>query len=141
MDAKIDPKVVMDLSIFKIGGWNILQPSNRTLWEECIDENEPRLLLLIRIPSRDPFLMIQYLERHSVWDDPNVKDLKPLREGLHEIMQCHGRQHFAASNDLHEHPRTHSSWKESTRSKFMNIQMEHSKRRPESIHVEDNGEL
>ena len=24
MDAKINPKVVMDLSIFKIGGWNIL---------------------------------------------------------------------------------------------------------------------
>ena len=38
-DAKIDPKVVMDLSIFKIGGWNILQPINRKLLEECIDEN------------------------------------------------------------------------------------------------------
>ena len=24
MDAKIDPRVVMDLSIFKIGGWNCL---------------------------------------------------------------------------------------------------------------------
>ena len=29
MDAKLDPKVVMDLSILKIGGWNILQPSNQ----------------------------------------------------------------------------------------------------------------
>ena len=28
MAAKIDPKVVMDLSIFKIGGWNHLQSSN-----------------------------------------------------------------------------------------------------------------
>ena len=27
MDAKIDPMVVMDLSIFKIGGWTTLQPS------------------------------------------------------------------------------------------------------------------
>ena len=27
MDAKIDPKVVMDLSMFKIGGWNNLQPN------------------------------------------------------------------------------------------------------------------
>ena len=29
MDAKIGPKVVMDLSMFKIGGWNNLQPSNQ----------------------------------------------------------------------------------------------------------------
>ena len=29
LSAKIEPKVVMDLSIFKIGGWNILQSSNR----------------------------------------------------------------------------------------------------------------
>ena len=41
IDAKIDPKVVMDLSIFEISGWNILQPSNRKLLEEYIDENEP----------------------------------------------------------------------------------------------------
>ena len=31
MNAKIDPKVVMDLSIFKIGGRNILQPSNQKI--------------------------------------------------------------------------------------------------------------
>ena len=61
MGAKIDPKVVMDLSVFKIGGRNILQPSNRKLSEECINENEPRLS--IRIPSRDSFFMIQYLEQ------------------------------------------------------------------------------
>ena len=30
-DAKIDPKVVMHLSIFKIGGWNVLQPGNRKI--------------------------------------------------------------------------------------------------------------
>ena len=30
-DAKIDPKVVMDLSIFKIGAWNSLQPINQSL--------------------------------------------------------------------------------------------------------------
>ena len=61
MDAKIDPKVVMDLSIFKIGGWNSLQPSNQNLLEEFTDKNE--LWLLIGIPSRDPFLVTQYLER------------------------------------------------------------------------------
>ena len=38
MDAKFDPKVVMDRSILKNGGWNILQPSNRKLLEEVIDE-------------------------------------------------------------------------------------------------------
>ena len=48
----------MDLSIFKIGGWNRLQHSNRKLLEELIDENEP--WLFIGIPSRDSFLMIQY---------------------------------------------------------------------------------
>ena len=36
MDGKIDPKVVMDLSIFKIGGWNILQTSNRKLLEDVL---------------------------------------------------------------------------------------------------------
>ena len=47
MGAKFDPKVVMDLFIFKIGGWNILQSSNRTV--------------SIIIPSRDSFFMMQYL--------------------------------------------------------------------------------
>ena len=62
MDAQIDPKIGMDLSIFKIGGWNILQPSKRKLLEEVFDENEP--WLLIRIPSKDSFLMTRYWERH-----------------------------------------------------------------------------
>ena len=56
MGVKIDPKVVKDLSVFKIGEWNILQPSNRKLSEEFINENEPRLS--IRIPSRDSFFVI-----------------------------------------------------------------------------------
>ena len=33
-NAKIDPKVVMDLSIFKIGVWNNLQPSNQKYWKK-----------------------------------------------------------------------------------------------------------
>ena len=41
MNATIDPKVVMDLSIFESGGWNSLQPINQNLLEEFIDENEP----------------------------------------------------------------------------------------------------
>ena len=75
MGAKIGPKLVMDLSVFKIGGWNILQPSNRELLEEFINETEPRLL--IRIPSRDSFFMIQYLEQPFVCDNVNVKESKP----------------------------------------------------------------
>ena len=37
--------------------------------------------------------------------DPNVKEWMPLRDGLHEMMQCYRRQHFVASNDLQKHPR------------------------------------
>ena len=40
-------------------------------------------------------------------------------------MPCCGRRHFAAINDLHKHPRRHSSWKDS-------MMMEHSKMRSES---------
>ena len=52
MGAKIDPKVEMDLSIFKIGGWNILQPSNRKLLGGFVEVGELQLLL-VGIPSRD----------------------------------------------------------------------------------------
>ena len=62
--AEIDPKVVMYLSTFKIGGWNSLQPINQNLLEEFIDQNEP--WLLIGISSRDPFFATQYSESHSV---------------------------------------------------------------------------
>ena len=34
-----DPKVVMDLPIFKIGEWNDAQRSNRSLWEESMITN------------------------------------------------------------------------------------------------------
>ena len=77
MHAKIDPKVVMDLSIFKIGGWNILQPSNRKLLEEFIDENE--LWLLIRIPSKDSFFMIKVLGTTSC-------EFGSAREGIDATM-------------------------------------------------------
>ena len=30
----MDPKVVMDLSIVKVGGWNSLQPTDQNLLEE-----------------------------------------------------------------------------------------------------------
>ena len=90
---KIDPKIVMDLSFFKIFGWNTLQPSNPKLLEEFIDENEP--WLLIRIPSRDAFLTIQYLERHLACSDQHMKRLIPLREGIHVTTQGHMRQHDA----------------------------------------------
>ena len=87
MNAKIDPKVVVDLSIlFKNGGWNSLQPINQNLLEEDTEENEP--WLLIGIPSGDPFLVTQYLERHSVSSDQHMKKMMSLREGLHVMMQC-----------------------------------------------------
>ena len=98
INAKIDPKVVMDLSVFEIGGWNSLHPSNQQLLEEFVDGNEP--WLLIGIPSRDPCRVTQYLERHSVSSDQHMKKLMSLREGLHVMMQCYMRQHFA---DLYWH--------------------------------------
>ena len=109
MDAKIDRKVVMDLSFFINGRWNSLQPSNRKLLEEFIDEIES--WVLIGIPSRDSFCMIQYLERHSVRSDQHMKELMPLREGLHVGMQCYMRQRDACF-----HP---TSWRESTSMKFI----------------------
>ena len=132
MGAKIDPKVEMDPSTLK----NILQLSNRKLLEESIEEDELQLLH-IGILSEDSYLVTHY-----------VKELMLPREDLHGVMQCYMRQHFAASNDLHEHPRGHSSWRESTRMKFMNSQMEYSKMRLEpsehmwrtriiSIHLEN----
>ena len=87
MDAKIDPKVVMDLSTFKIGGWNRLQPINQKLLEEFVDENEP--WLLIGIPSRDPVLVTQYLERHSVTSDQHFvkeKDVTSSRSSCDDAM-------------------------------------------------------
>ena len=45
----------MDLSIFKIGGWNNVQRSHQHLLVEFIDENKPRLS--IRNLSRDSFFM------------------------------------------------------------------------------------
>ena len=116
MNAKIDPKVEMDLPVFQISGWNILQPSNRKLLEESIEEDEP--WLLIGIPSRDPFLVTQYLERHSAVSDQHMKKLMSLREGLHVMMQCYMRQHFADRYWLHEHPGGHASWREPTMRKF-----------------------
>ena len=67
--------------------------------------------------------------------NPKVKESKwqsrlltLLCEGLCESPITLQRQHC---NDLHEHPRGHSSWRESTRMKFMNIQMECWKMRSE----------
>ena len=109
MGAKIDPKVVMDLPIFKIGGWNIYNPVIEKCWKKELrrmidsncDENEP--WLPIRIPSRDLFLTIQYLERQLMCDYPNMKESKwqsrllmLLCEGLCELPATLQRQHFAA---------------------------------------------
>ena len=112
--AKIDTKVEYGQIVFKIGGWNLLQPSNRKLSEECINENELRLS--IRIPSRDLFLTIQYLERQLMCDDPSMKGSKwqsrlltLLCEDLHEMKQCYEQQHFADRYWLHEHPGGHAS--------------------------------
>ena len=106
----------MDLSIFKIEEWNSLKPINQNLLEEFIDENEP--WWMIGIPSRDPFLVTQYFEGHSVTSDRHMKKLMSFREGLHVMMQCRMRQHFADRYWLHEHPGGHASWRELTMRTF-----------------------
>ena len=85
---------------------------NQNLLEEFIDQDEP--WLLIGIPSRDSFLLTQYLERHSVSSDQHMKKLMSLREGLHVATQCYMRQHLADRCWLHEHPGGHASWREPT---------------------------
>ena len=90
MDAKIDPKVVMDLSIFKIGGWNSL----------VVDDRNSK--------QRSIVCVTQYLERRSVGSDQHMKKLMSLRERLHVMMQCNMRRHFADRYWLHEHPGGHA---------------------------------
>ena len=114
MDSKIDLKVVMDLSIFETGGWNSLRPSNQNLLEEFIDENE--LWLLIGIPRS--ILCDTVLGRHSASSVQHMKKVMSLREGLHVMMQCYMRQHFADRYWLHEHPGGHASWREPTMRNF-----------------------
>ena len=48
MGEKFVKNFVMNLPIFKIGGWNILQPSNRKLLKESIEEDELQLLLILK---------------------------------------------------------------------------------------------
>ena len=64
MHAGIEWKVVMDLSMFKIGGWNTLQDSNPNLLDELTSGNRPWLLLGIQ--NKDPFFVTRFSERHSV---------------------------------------------------------------------------
>ena len=55
MDAKSDPKVVMDLSIFKNRWMEQSATQESKFVGGIIDENEP--CLLIEILSRDPFFV------------------------------------------------------------------------------------
>ena len=73
-----------------------------------MDEHEP--WLLIGIPSRDPFFVTQYLERHFVSSDRHMKKLMSLREGFHVMMQCYMRQHDACCHS--------ASWREPPMRKF-----------------------
>ena len=97
----------------------VCNPVIKNCWKNLLMKNEP--WLLIGIPSRHAFLVTQYLERHSVSSDQNMKKLMPLREGLHVMMQCHMRQHFADRYWLHERPGGHASWRERTMRKFTKI--------------------
>ena len=104
-------KTIVDATLLRslFGGWYIPQPCSRKLLEESMDENEP--WLLIRIPSEDAFLVIWCWERLLASLDQHVKELMPVREGLHVTTQGYMRQHDACRHS--------ASWRESTRRKFM----------------------
>ena len=61
--------------------------------------------------------------------DSNVKDLMPLGEDVHVTTQGYMQQHDA-EGDMNTQEDTHRG--ETTRMKFMNIQMEYSRMRSES---------
>ena len=105
MDAKFDLKVEMDLSMFEMSGWNILQLCNRKFVEGSIEEAATAALFL-GILSREPSFVMRYVGTSTC-------------EGLREMMQCYRRQHIAAIDDLHER---HRGWRKSTRMEFMSIQ-------------------
>ena len=97
----------MDLSILKIVDGTFRNTVTH-FKKEFIEETESRLLL-IEIPSGDSSLMTRCLEQLCVRPDLNVKELMPLREGVHDMMQCDVRQHFAERYWLQEHPGRRSS--------------------------------
>ena len=93
MSAKIVPKGC-DGSVHIQNWWMEQSATQQSKFVgRFFDENEPWLLM--GIPSRDSFLVTLYLERHSVSSDQHMKKLMSLREGLHVMMQCYIRQHFA----------------------------------------------
>ena len=42
--------------------------------------------------------------------DQDMKKLMSIGEGLHVMVQCYMRQHFADRDWLHEHPGGHALW-------------------------------
>ena len=85
-------------------------------------------------------LWYSILEQPFVSGNPNVKESKwqsrlltLFCEGLCELLVTLQQQHFAASDDLHEHLRRHSLWKDT-------VKMEYSKMRSESSECTWNGQ-
>ena len=111
MDAKSIRRLGWICPYSKLVDGTVCNPSIKNC---CKSENEPWLLIVT--PSRDPFLVTQYLERHSVSQDQHMKKLMSLREGLIVLMQSYMRQHFAVRYWLH--PGGHASWREPSMRKF-----------------------
>ena len=97
MDAKIDPKVVMELSMLN----NWWHPRNQILLEGFMDENEPWLLL--GIPNRDRSILCDTVLGKTLSECRSThEEIDVTRESLHVMMQCYMRQHFADRYWLHE---------------------------------------
>ena len=98
-NAQTDPNVEMYPSNLKLVDGTISSPSNQSLMDEFLDENEP--WLSVGIPNRDPFFVTHYMERHSARSDQHMKKLTSFREGLLMMVQCYMRQHLADRYWLH----------------------------------------
>ena len=62
MNAKIGPKVVMEISIFKIGGWNNVHPINQHSLDKFIGER-------VVVGDRTEFQTEIHSLRHNTWRD------------------------------------------------------------------------
>ena len=91
MDPKIDPNVEMGSypCLFLVGGKLCISETEK-LVEEFIEE-AATVALLIGSLSGDSSLVMRCAGTSTC-------------EGLREMVQCYRRQHFGASNDLHENP-------------------------------------
>ena len=107
---KINPKILMDEELVQNGVTDEKFVENFVMDAKM----DPKVVMDLSIFK---FGGWNSLEGHSASSDQHMKKLS-LREGLHVMMQCDMRQHFADRYWLHEHPGGYASRREPTMRKF-----------------------